>query len=416
MTTPNTPGGRVFSVGPAATAWSRPGQEAQLGAHNAPPLAVHDSESPWPQNQVGALVIGAGITGWTTALVLARRGWQVVLAADRFGIEAVSTADSALWEWPSSPCDRRSNHKMLDRSAAWAMRSYLRFCQLAPNSRTGVSLRTAVFHFTRPVEEDPTEFAKMVEIERHVPGYVHDPTLIDAHGVSPDAGVVDAYSYLAPTIDTDWYLTWLAREAEAAGVTAVVRRIRGPLVEQEERLRVEHGAEVIINCTGLGARELAADPSVHPRPEALLRIVNDGPRAPRVTAAHVMKNPPHADTETPIYVVPRGVHRLLLGGPVEPVHHDIDPSLANHPSLQRMLDRWTEVLPALRGARLDDLDPLRVGVQPFRPGGVRLETQPGTRIVHNYGHGAAGVTLSWGCAQEVADLACAVLAKRWVKP
>ena len=28
----------------------------------------------------------------------------------------------------------------------------------------------------------------------------------------------------------------------------------------------------------------------------------------------------------------------------------------------------------------------------------------GTRIVHNYGHGGSGVTLSWGCALEVADL------------
>jgi D-amino-acid oxidase len=36
---------------------------------------------------------------------------------------------------------------------------------------------------------------------------------------------------------------------------------------------------------------------------------------------------------------------------------------------------------------------------------VRLETETldgGRRLVHNYGHGGAGVTLSWGCALDVA--------------
>jgi glycine/D-amino acid oxidase-like deaminating enzyme len=47
---------------------------------------------------------------------------------------------------------------------------------------------------------------------------------------------------------------------------------------------------------------------------------------------------------------------------------------------------------------------VRVGLRPFRKQNVRLDREPGTRIIHNYGHGGAGVTLSWGCAIEIADM------------
>ena len=53
----------------------------------------------------------------------------------------------------------------------------------------------------------------------------------------------------------------------------------------------------------------------------------------------------------------------------------------------------------------------RVGLRPFRPQ-VRLEAEPsgsGPLVVHNYGHGGAGVTLSWGCAREAAGLAAQAL-------
>ena len=50
-------------------------------------------------------------------------------------------------------------------------------------------------------------------------------------------------------------------------------------------------------------------------------------------------------------------------------------------------------------------------LRPTRPQ-VRLEAEPpgtGPLVVHNYGHGGAGVTLSWGCAREAAGLAAQAL-------
>lgn len=363
------------------------------------------------KDQPGALVIGAGVSGWTTALVLARQGWRVTVIAERFGSHTVSTVAGALWEWPPSVCGRHHDDQaVLERSADWAMRSYECFTRLAADPRTGVSLRPTVFYFSHSVREDPAELEKMLKLEKYVPGFVHDAALIEAHGVNPNTGVVDAYSHLAPTINTDSYLTWLASKAQAEGVKVIRANISGPLEENEDQLLSEYAAELIVNCSGLGARELARDLAMDPHRGALLRVINDGSSMPPVTTAHAVANNTSNDYQNMVFIVPRGVDRLLLGGLVEPGEYNTELTL-DYPPLREMLERCTDFLPILRGARLDPVDPLRVGLRPFREGGVRLENQPGTRIVHNYGHGGAGVTLSWGCAHDVAYLAAAMLAQ-----
>src|SRR6185295_13196335 len=48
-----------------------------------------------------------------------------------------------------------------------------------------------------------------------------------------------------------------------------------------------------------------------------------------------------------------------------------------------------------------------VGLRPYRPGGFNVEAEQlgNKRLVHNYGHGGAGITLSWGSASLALDLA-----------
>lgn len=71
-------------------------------------------------------------------------------------------------------------------------------------------------------------------------------------------------------------------------------------------------------------------------------------------------------------------------------------------------------LPARVTGALPDLAPERivrrlVGLRPFRPMGVRLEVEAvgRTTLIHHYGHGGSGVTLSWGTARQAVDLALA---------
>ncbi|MEQ9505715.1 MAG: FAD-dependent oxidoreductase [Hyphomonas sp.] len=58
-------------------------------------------------------------------------------------------------------------------------------------------------------------------------------------------------------------------------------------------------------------------------------------------------------------------------------------------------------------SRRDRITRTVVGLRPFRPQGFRLEAERfGEKtVIHNYGHGGCGVTLSWGTSQRAAVMA-----------
>jgi D-amino-acid oxidase len=97
-------------------------------------------------------------------------------------------------------------------------------------------------------------------------------------------------------------------------------------------------------------------------------------------------------------VVPRS-NDTLLGGQALPNDWSItpDPTIA-----AEIVARCAQLVPEVAGARvLEHLVGLRPGRSSVR---VEAEGTPGALLVHNYGHGGAGVTLSWGCAEEVVRL------------
>jgi D-amino-acid oxidase len=353
------------------------------------------------------LVIGAGVSGLTTALALADSA-KVTIVAERPPEETVSTVAGALWEWPPAVCGHHRDQGSLARSKQWCMVSYAIFRDLARDpAETGVHMRVANFYFSHRVEDNPVELTKMTELSRRVDGFRHDPALITENGVNrdydPDHPVVDAYQYLAPMIDTDRYLGWLLGQVEKRGVKVLVgHRITGLLAPQEEALRAQYGVDVIVNCSGLGSAELA-EAAMVPLRGALVRARNDGRRVPRVDQAHCLAHHPDSGIQDMVFIVPRGADLLLLGGLVEPMQLETDIGL-DYPPVVTMRERCLRFLPALRGIELDPYEPVRAGLRPHRARNVCLERTPGTGIVHNFGHGGSGVTLSWGCAEEVHHL------------
>ncbi len=346
----------------------------------------------------GVLVIGAGVSGLTSALALARAGVRVELVADKFGSDLVSVVAGALWEWPPAVCGYHRDQTSLARSKEWAMESYEVFSDLARDPATGVFMRRANFYFTQP--QTARELHKMHELAPKVRGFVRDPQLAEANGISPEYGIVDAYAHLAPMIDTDRYMGWLRRQVEDAGVRVTQRRIEGRLAEQEARLRSEYGVGAIVNCTGLGAAATHGS-SMYPLRGALVRAVNDGTRMPKVTEAHCVSKREGSTEQDMVFIVPRGESMLLLGGLTEEDEWSLDIGLHNYEPVREMYRRCLDFMPILGRAELDPAEPVRVGLRPCRPGNVCLEQQAATSIVHNYGHGGSGFTLSWGCAHEV---------------
>jgi D-amino-acid oxidase len=301
---------------------------------------------------VDVLVVGAGIIGLTCAVRLREAGARVaVLAADP---PAATTSAVAAAVWYPTRIDADP------RVLAWAGRTYDVLTAEAADGVPGTALRP-----TRMVIRDP------------------DATPWWASAV-PDLAVAPGeWRFTVPAVEMGPYLDRLA-----ARVGPVRPGRIGAFAE------VAGEAPVVVNATGLAAGRLAADPAVHPVRGQVVLVANPG-------LSTSVRDEEHPDGA--VYVHPRRAD-VVLGGTFEPGATDLAP----RPEVaEAILRRCAAVVPEVAGARVLGH---AVGLRPARHGGPRVELDPvglpgGTRLVHAYGHGGAGVTLSWGCADEIVRLA-----------
>ncbi|KAI0484111.1 nucleotide-binding domain-containing protein [Xylariaceae sp. FL0804] len=375
------------------------------------------------------LVIGGGVTGLVSAWVLLDRGYHVTILSSSWVNDEerlTSQIAGALWEFPPAVCGQHHDPISLAHSKRWCMTAYHVWDGIASipelGRAAGVRMRPSDFFFPAgPVESDRAQEAKMREIMASgVRGFWRGGAdIVDARGVDPagysdgaGAGVMDAYELLAPVIDTDRAMRWLTELVEQKGAGLVTGTVRDDLADVEDELRARFGADAIVNCTGLAGRVLAGDDSVYPIRGALVRVVNDGVDFPRVEAALTVTADAARSSDGIVFLVPRNDDILLIGGTAEPDEWDLDLTLES-PIIRRMRERCDRFLPGLRDARPDPAYPLAQGLRPFRARNVRVERElrrTGSRVVHSYGHGGAGWSLSFGCAGDVAALVDEALA------
>ncbi|GHE52563.1 amino acid oxidase [Streptomyces longispororuber] len=308
------------------------------------------------------IVVGGGVAGLTTAMVLARRGERVRVWTREPAERTTSAVAGGLW-WPY-------RIEPEDRVGDWSLRSLEAYGELAADGpHTGVRLVEGVHAETRLDTLGPWA--------GRVPG-LRAATAAETHGY-PGPGVWGRL----PLIDMPAHLAWLREELRALGVAVEVRTVAS-LAEPLAR------APRVVNCSGLGARDLVPDDSVRPVRGQLVLVENPGIRT-WFTAAD------GASQET-TYFLPQPAG-LVLGGTAD----DGDWSLTPDPAVaEAIVARCARVRPEIAGARIIGH---RVGLRPVRPA-VRLQRERahGGWVVHNYGHGGAGITVAWGCAQEAARL------------
>ncbi|AIV32920.1 MULTISPECIES: FAD-dependent oxidoreductase [unclassified Streptomyces] len=306
------------------------------------------------------VVVGGGVIGLTTAVVLAERGRRVRLWTREPVERTTSVVAGGLW-WPY-----RIEPVALAQS--WALRSLDVYEELSARpEETGVRMVEGVLGETGLDEVGAWASARLPGLRAATPAEYTGSGL---------------WARL-PLIDMSTHLPWLRERLVAAGGTVENRAVTG---------LAEADAPVVVNCTGLASRELVPDPAVRPVRGQLVVVENPGIRTWLVSA-----DPDSGETT---YFLPQP-GRLLLGGTAEDDVWSTEPDPAVAEAIVR---RCAALRPEIAGARVLAH---RVGLRPARDA-VRLElgTLPdGRRLVHNYGHGGAGVTVAWGCAQEAARLA-----------
>jgi D-amino-acid oxidase len=307
-------------------------------------------------------IVGAGVSGLTCGVIFAERNYRTAIFAKETGRQTTSSVAAAVWfPYHVEPAKR---------VIPLALETYQVLVDLTRVPESGVSIIESR-QFLRAGKIEIPDWALPL-------GASVIPSEVEGSLESFKSG----FSLRVPLTDTTIYLDYLAARFRKAG-GEIHARIRFEKLED-----VDAKFDLVINCAGIGARELVRDADLEPH-RGQVAIV---PKIEGLSCAIVCDDPPL------MYAIPR-TNDCVFGGT-----NELSDNLTADPATtSRIVTECSRVLNVDEPRVLGE----RVGLRPFRTSGVRLERddlRDGRTVVHNYGHGGAGFTLSWGCARKVLEL------------
>ena len=301
-------------------------------------------------------IIGAGVSGLTCGVLLAEAGFETKILAEEVGPQTTSAAAGAIWY----PYDAEPAAPVI----AWSLRTFEVLRELSGNSSRGVSM-LELRVFSRLGQIEIPEWAVSLGADRLPRSAVRDC-------------FKSGFALHVPLTDTSIYLEYLAQRFRRAG-----GRIEADVLFNDLQ-QVPRDFSFIINCTGIGARTLVPDCDLEPHRGQVVLVAR-----PEVPYAVVCDDPPL------MYSIPRA-NDCVFGGTNE-ISENRSPDPATTAAIVAECSRVLGIeSPGIIGEC--------VGLRPYRRTGIRLERESlsdSRVVVHNYGHGGSGFTLSWGCAEEV---------------
>jgi D-amino-acid oxidase len=307
------------------------------------------------------LIVGCGVVGLSTGIRLLEAGYSARIVARDLPPNTTSNVAAAVW-YPYKAFPE-------DLVLAWSAAAYVEQVRLIAVPESGVIMRTGIELFREPVP-DPWWRTAVPDFRRATPTEM-------PHGFAV------GFIFSAPVIEMPVHMTYLMRRFTALG-----GQIEQRALDTIEQALAE--ADLVIDCAGLGARELVGDASLVPIRGQIVRVE-------QVDLDRFIFDDHGPGGVT--YIVPRA-NDIILGGTAQEYDENTTPDPA---TAQAIVERCIALEPRLANARILEH---RVGLRPGRPS-IRLEQQhlpANKRLIHNYGHGGAGVTLSWGCADAVVQL------------